>query len=138
MYVLDTNVIIHRLRKEANVLKNFNDAVISGHNLVIPRAVDYEICRGFGLLSAPRKEAMYEELTASDGCCKIVDMEESIWNRSKLIYIELYKKGFTVGEIDIIIAAFCLNHDYTLVTANTKDFENISGLKLVDWTQLSV
>jgi len=51
------------------------------------------------------------------------------------VYKELYHKGFTVGELDILIAAFCLIHDLTLVTNNTKDFENINGLIIVDWTQ---
>ena len=67
------------------------------------------------------------------GQCEIVDMGESIWEIAKQIYIELYRKGFTVGEIDILISAFCLKHDYTLVTANTKDFANINGLRLVNW-----
>ena len=51
------------------------------------------------------------------------------------VYTELYDKRLTVGEIDMLIAAFCLANDYTLVTSNTKDFENISGIKLADWSE---
>ena len=44
----------------------------------------------------------------------------------------LYNK---VGDADILIAAFCLENDYTLVTNNTKDFVNIKGLLINDWTK---
>ena len=39
-YALDTNAIVHYLSKEPNTLLNFNNAAISGCNLVIPKAVD--------------------------------------------------------------------------------------------------
>jgi len=51
------------------------------------------------------------------------------------VYAELYNKRLTVGENDIQIAAFCMHNNYTLVTNNTDDFKNITGLKFVDWTK---
>ena len=49
-------------------------------------------------------------------------------------YANLRKKGKTIGDADIMIAAFCVVNDYTLVTANIKHFTDIDGLQLVDWT----
>jgi len=49
VYVLDANVIVHYLKEDANVTKNFDNAVLGGSLLLIPRAVDYEICRGLEL-----------------------------------------------------------------------------------------
>ena len=134
-YALDTNVIIHRLRGEPNVVQNFRNAAIAGHFFVIPRAVDYEIWRGFKITPAPKKESMYLDILNFDGCCGIVDMGESIWEISKQLYADLHKKSQSVGEIDILLAACCLHNDYTLVTSNTKHFHHINGLKLIDWTQ---
>ena len=34
----------------------------------------------------------------------------------------------------MLIAAQCLQHNFTLVTNNTKDFINIPGISLADWT----
>jgi len=62
-----------------------------------------------------------------------MDMGEGIWDIAKDIYVDLYRKGFTIGEIDILIASYCLQHNYTLITANTKDFINIQGLRLINW-----
>ena len=72
-------------------------------------------------------------MTSSEGLCTIVDMGESIWQYARMIYVELYRKHFTVGEIDIIIAAFCILHGHTLVTANVKDFKEIEGLRVENW-----
>ena len=130
-YALDTNTIIHYLRNNANVRHNLKNAVMQGHGLVVPKLVDYELRRGFRIASAPKKETAYKILAER---CTVAEMDVSSWERAIHVYMNLYQKRFTVGEIDILIAAFCLENDCTLVTNNTADFENIDGLKLVDWT----
>lgn len=40
------------------------------------------------------------------------------------------RKGITVGVNDLIIAATAISRDYSVVTINKKDFENIEGLRL--------
>ena len=52
-----------------------------------------------------------------------------------VIYADLRKNGFTVNDADILIAAFCIVNNYTLITDNTKDFVNISGLKFISWAE---
>ena len=133
VYVLDTNVIIHYLKEHVNVTKNFDNAVLEGHQLLVPRAVDYEVCRGLELLSATKKTSVYKDMTSPIGRCRITDMGENIWGYAKEIYVDLHRKSFTVGEIDILIGAFCLCHDYTLVTSNVKDFRNMNGIQFVNW-----
>ena len=46
------------------------------------------------------------------------------------IWAAIARKGFTVGAHDLIIAATALSLDYTIATANTRDFEKIPGIKL--------
>jgi len=133
MYVLDTNVIIHFLKEHENVKMNFRQAVSDDCELIIPRAVDYEVCRGLELLAATKKAAVYRAITDPSGYCRVVNMGEEIWAIAKQIYVSLHRKSLTVGEIDILIGAFCLHHNYTLVTSNTKDFKHIEGLRLVNW-----
>jgi len=130
VFALDTNIIIRYLRNEPNVIQNFRNAVVANHNIVIPQAVNYEICRGFCLVAATRKRANYDMLLQG---CKIAEMDVPSWKRAEEIYKNLYRKGFTVGELDILIAAYCLTYNCTIVTNNKKDFENIDGLIIVDW-----
>lgn len=46
------------------------------------------------------------------------------------IWASLARKGHTVGAHDLIIAATAIALDYTVVTANRRDFEKIEGLRL--------
>ena len=85
-------------------------------------------------MPAPKKYKNYKDF-AYNGYCDIGELCSRVWKKAEEVYAELYSKGFTVGEIDILIAAFCLVNNYTLVTNNTKDFENINGLNFLDWAK---
>ena len=132
IFALDANIIIRYLRNEPNVIQNFRNAVMANHDIVIPQVVDYEICRGFRLVTVARKKANYDMFLQN---CRVAEMCVPSWKRAEAIYENLYRKGFSVGEMDMLIAAYCLTHDCTIVTNNTKDFKNIDGLIMIDWTQ---
>jgi len=132
IYALDTNIIIHYLRGEAKICENLNKAVMRGHNLVIPKIVDYEIRRGFRIFPAEKKEAAYNILIG-EGFCAVIDMDNNSWERTEQIYADLYGKRLTIGEIDILIAAFCNANNCILVTNNVKHFENIDRLEVINW-----
>ena len=46
---------------------------------------------------------------------------------------DLERRGLVIGANDMWIAAQALAHDLTLVTANTREFSRVSGLKIVNW-----
>ena len=131
-YALDTNTLIFILNGDGNVIAKRDKAVLAGDRFIIPPVVDYEIQRGFLFKSFPRKEKIYFSLRHHYG---VGLMTSEMWIKSAQIYVELRKKGFTVGDDDIFIAAFCILNEYTLVTRNTKDFENIKGCRQVNWIE---
>jgi predicted nucleic acid-binding protein len=133
IYALDTDIVIRYLRKVPRVRQNVHEAVMRGDDLVIPKVVNCEVMRGFRVLPAPAKQAAYNLFTGKDGRCVIADMDDRSWERAEQVYAGLYRNGFTIGEMDILIAAFCIEHGYTLVTHNTRDFEKVDGLNIVDW-----
>ena len=132
-YALDTNVVFRYLKNESSSVQSIDGALAGKHKLYISQISDYEVRRGFKLMRQPshRKELVYKLLTQR---CPVIEINIIVWERAIDVYKELYRKGFTVGELDILIAAFCLVRDLILVTNNTKDFENIDGLTIVDWT----
>jgi len=132
IYALDTNVIIDLLNGNKVVTERKDAAVMDGARFTIPSIVDYEIRRGFFYKSSPKKERLYFLLASYYG---IGDMPSAAWIRAAHAYAQLRRKGHTVGDADILIAAFCLENNYTLVTSNTKDFENIDGLQMVNWAE---
>jgi len=46
------------------------------------------------------------------------------------IWASLMQRGFMAGAHDLIIASTAISLDYTVITANRRDFENIEGLRL--------
>ena len=132
VYALDTNIIIHLLYGNQAVRAQRCRVWDSGARVVIPPIVHFEILRGFMYTPAPGKEMSYRLLCSE---CPIDPVTEGIWERAAFIYAQARKKGFTVHDADLLIAAYCLEGGYTLATNNTADFVNIDGLKLVDWTQ---
>ena len=48
-------------------------------------------------------------------------------------YSELKKIGKLTQDFDLLIASICISHNKVLVTRNKKHFENIKGLKLIEW-----
>jgi predicted nucleic acid-binding protein len=64
------------------------------------------------------------------------EINKAVWDKAAGLYVYSRQVGKPVGDdTDIIIAALCLLNDYTLVTNNTRHFEHIDGLKLVNWKE---
>lgn len=45
----------------------------------------------------------------------------------------LLQQGISVSNMDLLIASVALVHNLTMVTHNSKDYQNIPGLPLDDW-----
>ena len=131
-YAFDTNTIIHLMRGTHLIREHRENAQKEGSRFYIPPFVNYEILRGLIIKPISAHEKAYAVICDN---CSLGEMTVDAWERAAQIYAELHAKHFTVKDADIIIAAFCIANDYTLVTSNTKDFENIDGLQMVNWTE---
>ena len=129
-YALDTNTIIHLLKHTPSVLTWRDSELANGAKLIIPPYVNYELKRGFRYVKATAKERSYKILCSR---YPVGEMRYETWDLAATIYSDLRLAKYTIGDADILIAAFCIVDGYTLVTNNTKDFQNISNLQLVDW-----
>jgi predicted nucleic acid-binding protein len=48
--------------------------------------------------------------------------------------IKLRKNGITVDDGDLLIAAYCIQNNYILVSNNQKHFEKIENIQVVNWS----
>ncbi len=67
----------------------------------------------------------------------IVPFEEADASLASSVRARMEAFGVKAPRIDFLIGAHALARGHTLVTANTKDFVNIPGLQLLDWTRPS-
>ena len=130
-YYLDSNVIIDLLNGNSNVLAAFKNAY-TFDSVRIPDLVYYEVLRGFEY-SDPKKQKAGFELFARK--CGIERMDLQSLRESACQYADLRKRGIAIDDDDILIGSLALVRGATLVTNNTKHFQNLGGIQLVNWKE---
>lgn len=130
-YFLDTNVIIDLLNGNSKVLASFKTSYT--FDIVrIPDLVYYEVLRGFEYTDPKNQKAGFEVFANH---CGIEYMDLSVLKESARQYADLRKKGITIDDDDILIGSFAIVKDAVLVTNNTKHFQNLHGIKLLNWKE---
>ena len=130
-YALDTNIISFLLRADETVSARWRQERIAGNTSTIPLVAYYEVKRGLISVNATTKLKNFERLCELLG---VDDLSIEDANTASRIYSKLRKAGRLIDDSDLLIAAQCLTRSYTLVTNNTKHFENVDGRLLEDWT----
>jgi predicted nucleic acid-binding protein len=90
----------------------------------------YEIKRGLMAVNATAKEREFDKLCHD---FEIGGMSTQAWLEAARFYAVNKQKGRVIDDADLFIAAFCTVNGYTLVTNNTKHFESVDGLQIVNW-----
>ncbi len=128
-YLIDTNIIIYRLKNLGNVNANFlknkdkhiSLSVISYGELV------------FGAKKSKAVEKNMETVNAIKSIFPLLEITSEIMNIFGEIKAYTQKIGKTIDDMDLLIAATAITNNFTLVTHNTKHFKNIPNLKVEDW-----
>ena len=128
-YLIDTNIIIYRLKNLGNVNANFlknkdkhmSLSVISYGELV------------FGTKKSKAAEKNMETVNAIKSIFPLLEITSEIMNIFGEIKAYTQKIGKTIDDMDLLIAATAITNNFTLVTHNTKHFKNLPNLKVEDW-----
>jgi tRNA(fMet)-specific endonuclease VapC len=90
----------------------------------------YEVKRGLISINAPKRLQQFYDLCTVLG---VGQLDNTILDTGAEIYRDLKDQKNLIEDADILTAAFCLNHGFTLVTNNTGHFQAIPGLQFCDW-----
>ena len=132
IYALDTNTLTFLLKEDETVSRNAVASTNKGNELTIPQIVDYEVQRG---LLAKRMTKKLQKYLAFRQTVSVGAFGEDVWEKAACVYASLRQRGKPIDDADVLIAAFCLVKGCTLVTNNTRHFENVDGLRFVDWKE---
>jgi tRNA(fMet)-specific endonuclease VapC len=131
MVMLDTSICIYIIKqKPPGVLKRFleyqvGDIAISAITLAELR---------YGVAKSHYREKNAKALDELIIPLEILPFDEEASRSYGEIRAALEKAGTPIGSMDLLIAAHAVSLGVTLVTNNTKEFNRVSGLKVVDWT----
>ena len=130
IYALDSNIVSYILKNDPMIIQKYREENDKGTNFVIPPHVYFEVMRGLKYINANAKMQAFEEM-CSEFNMGIIDI--GVLNVAVNIYVDLRKQGRMIEDADILIAAYCIINDYTLVTNNTSHFERVQNLKYINW-----
>jgi tRNA(fMet)-specific endonuclease VapC len=130
-YMLDTNICIYFIKqKPQKVLKHFQAHVVG--DIAISSITLAELSYGVSKsLHVEKNRQALEEFVLP---LEISDFDERAAGEYGIIRAYLGKKGKPIGAMDMLIGAHALSLRVTLVTNNTREFRQIKGLKINDWS----
>ena len=127
-YLLDSNAVIALLNDAQSKLARR----VRKHNpseICISSIVAHELYYG-----AFKSQRVEHNLAIVDGLrLEVLEFDKEDARQAGEIRAELTRIGMPIGPYDILIAGQAKSRDMTLVTRNTREFERVEGLRLVDW-----
>jgi tRNA(fMet)-specific endonuclease VapC len=133
MICLDTNAVIATInRRVPEVRRRLEAAFVQGLIVGIPTIVIYELWYGIRKSAHPQANAArlaaFLSLDVETWPFEPADAEEAGEIRATLD-----AAGAPIGPYDTLIAAQARRRAALLVTANTGEFDRVSGLKTENW-----
>ncbi len=133
MIQLDTNVAIAIINDyPAKVRIEFEHRLVSSQPIAISTVVLFEL--RYGAAKSRMRLINEASVGAFSSRVGIVPFDADDAACAGTIRAALEARGTPIGPYDTLIAAQALRHNATLITANTREFARVPGLKLEDWT----
>jgi len=129
-YLLDTNIVSYILRRNATVGRKLRDANRSGEEVFISCITYYELKRGLLYANATRQLAEFNQFYSKYEVLFLDDI--AILEKACEIHVDLKRRGQTIQEQDIFIAATAIARGLILVS-NDSDLLRVEGLSLENW-----
>ena len=130
MIFLDTNIISYYFNANDKVKEKLMEAVDDEEEICTTVINIYEILKGFRWKNNKKKEKQFKEFLED---VVIFGIDNDVINIASDLYAYLRKNGKTIGDADIFIAAIVIKNNGTLVSNNTKHYEGIEQLNLMNW-----
>jgi predicted nucleic acid-binding protein len=130
MIFLDTNIISYYFNADNTIKEKMLEAIDNDEEICTTVINIYEILKGFRWKNNKRKENQFREFLEDIG---IFTIDDKVIHIASDLYAALRKKGKTIGDADIFIAAIVIKNKGTLISNNTKHYEGIEQLNLINW-----
>ncbi len=130
MYLLDTDTVIYFLKGNETVTGNFKA------HMDMPKALSV-ITYGelvYGCRKSQHPTANLAKIYRLAEIYPVIDVTRSVMDSFGDIKEQLSASGHTVDDFDLLIGCSALTLNYAVVTNNTRHYEKIPGLRVINWS----
>lgn len=132
MFLFDTNCWIVLLKGRSTRLEERWGSV-AANELLTCSVVKAELWHGAHKYNDPAERRRIVDHWL--GLYRSLPFDDAAARQYADIRHHLEGRGEIIGPNDLKIAAICLSHDLTLVSANREEFGRVPGLRLEDWME---
>jgi tRNA(fMet)-specific endonuclease VapC len=133
MICLDTNIVIGIVSGRSPALRHrLGEQIRSGTQIGLPVVALFEM--RYGIAKSNRRKESEHLLARFLGLgIDVLPFEAGDADHAADIRAGLESSGTPIGPFDYLIAAQARRHGAALVTQNTREFERVPGLLVVNW-----
>jgi len=133
VYLLDTNVLSDATKRRPSPRLLERLSAVPVELQMTASVVVGELIYGAERDRPNRTERLRHIEEAIAGSLTVLPFDTDAARRYGWLRAELERRGERLDDPDLQIAAIALTHDLTVVTANTRHFERIPGLRVENW-----
>lgn len=130
--MIDTSILVEAERGRLDI--DFHLAKYSADDSFLSVISVSELLHGVHRANSPAiesKRSAYVESTFTR--FPVLAIDTSIARLHARLWADLEKVGRMIGQHDLWIAATCLVHGLSIVTANVREFQRVDGLEVEIW-----
>lgn len=131
-YLLDTNIVIYTMKNRPHQVKNH--FLQHQGRMAISTVTLGELV--FGAEHSRQVERNLADIEAMSARLEVLHFDNKAAYHFGQIRAALYRAGRPIGPYDMMIAGQARASGLILVTNNLKEFEEVPGLMLEDWTKI--
>lgn len=124
---LESDIVIDYLRRYNDVLER----ALSQFDCALTAVTVYEL--EIGLARSPRQKALFDDLMSF---VTVLPLDREAARAAAKVYNRLRVQGLLIGVQDTLIAGTCIAYGLPLLTRNVKHYERVSGLAVIETSQL--
>jgi predicted nucleic acid-binding protein len=132
--LLDTSTLSDVIRpaskRPATVARHLKAYLRAQGRLTISEMSCYEVLRGLRKKGASVQERQFVQFCQH---VELLPVDFAVLDRAATLWAASRRIGQSVDDGDLIIVATALLHELPLVTANTRHFEWVEGVSLLNW-----
>jgi predicted nucleic acid-binding protein len=129
MFLLGTDTVIFNLKGNANVQKNLSQHLNDSVSISVITLMELY----YGARKSQKVATNLAKIKMLEQSIETIPIGVESTEIFGILKAQLEIAGNRLDDFDLLIASCAMSHNLTLVTNNTKHFQRIEGLKLVNW-----